>query len=289
LAGEGDSFFKDIRIKSYAKSFGFTNCDFIQGYSSNNVFKYDGHDVLDEDDDIDSMMILLEDFDLVKARLFNLLKSGPVFIISLKPFRELIEMFHEPISGQEINKHIKNCVFTGYMHFNIRSLKDWEKIIEFLKAFRSCLFYTTINVDDSWYNYIITEKDFNFKFLPEIVRKVMFMWNMHQLEYSQNIIKYLEGSKLQKDINMVKRNKKMIGQIYDNDFKQFVNADTGFVLSLIEDNPPYVRKNIKFIEKTGCFVVEDGKDILVYLPKDKKKCRMKQVEMMRFNLGDTTT
>jgi len=289
LVGEGDSFFKDIRIKSYAKSFGFTKCDFIQGYSTKNVFKYDAHDVLTDEDDIDSMMVLIENVDLVKKKLFNLLKSGPVFIISLKPFRELIEMFYKPISGQEINDHIKNCVFSGYMSFNVRCLmRDWEKpkIVEFLKGFRSCLFYTTRNAVGSGNNNIITEKDFNFKFLPEVVSKVMLLWNKHQLEYSQNIVRNLEGSKLEKDIKRVKRNKKTIRQVYDNDFKQFVNADTGLALSLIEDNPPYIRKNIRYIEKTGYSVVEDGNDMLVYLPKDKKECRMKQVAMM-FLWGDT--
>jgi hypothetical protein len=287
LVGEGESFFKYIRIKSYAKSFGFSDCDFIQGFSSTHMFRYDGDDVTNA---VDSLMIIPEDREVVKKRIFDVLKDSgksPVFVISLKPFRELMEMFYSPNPGQEINNLVKHCIFAGYMSFNVRCLmKRWQKtkIVDFLKSFKTCLFYTTRNAVGGGNNNVMTERDFDFDLLPKVVRKVMELWNKHQVESSERIVKLLKESNRKADINRVKRNKKTISQVVDNNYKQFVNADTGLVMSLLFVYQPYYEKSIRYSEETGYSTVEDGDDMLVFLPDDRQQCRKDQVSAMKFLL-----
>lgn len=273
LVGEGDSLMKEKRMKVYAKQFGFVNSKVLRGYSSNKQFPYDGYDIMTKDER-DNIMYEEEKKHTILETIGEYIKENAPFIISMKPPRELIEMYS---AGFDFSK----LTLAGYMSFNLRCLmKKWKKeqIAFFLKSFKECYYYETYHAIGS--NNIITAKDLEWKFIPKVVKKVMALWNKYMIEDCQETIKNLKGKTDERSKAKIHRNEKCLKQILDNDSKQFVNADTGLVLSLLEGNPSYKEKSLKFDEKTGYSVLGEGNDVKVIQPKEKDFYKEYQIGLM---------
>jgi hypothetical protein len=277
VVGEGDSLIKEKRMKIYIEKIGFTNAKVVSGYSSKNKFPYDGHDVMTKDE-IDKLMDIEEDKKEIKKKIAVFIKIEEPFIISLKPPRELIELWNE---GFDMSKY----PFAGYMSFNLRCLmREWKpKLVSFLKSFRICYFYETkYAVGGSKYS-AITQKDFDFEILPKIVNKLIYYWNKHQEEMCLKNIKELVEKSDQGSKQRLDRNKKTLKQVLDNNYSQFVNADTGLILSLLEECAPYEPRKISYdLKSRNAYPkLEEGDDVKVIQPDDIVKYRELQVKMMK--------
>jgi len=276
LVGEGNSNIKEIRMKSYVKTCGFTNAIVIRGYSSKKLFSYDGHDVM-MPNEANDVLDEIKPNPLNMKVVINFIKESTPFIISLKPPRELIQMW-----DQGESEALSKCIFAGYMSFNMRCLmREWKyvKPIEFLNNFKQCYFYETHYAVD---NNIITEKNFDFTILPCFVTKLMLLWNKFQVEDCVKTIMDLEGKTDDRSNARRHRNEKCVKQVKDNNGKQFVNADTGLIVSLIQKNAPYYYTSVHFNEKTGYSVIGKSFNMMyVIQPKDKQEYRKFQVMMIK--------
>lgn len=283
LVGEGNSQIKKIRMESYVKYFGFKNAVVVRGYSSSKLFPYDGHDVMTEKQ-LEDIMLVDDDKKQTKQTLAKFIQNEFPFIISLKPPRELIDMHYYGFDNV-----LSNCVFAGYMSFNIRCLmKNWKKneqIVPFLKNFKECYFYETYYAVGR--NNIITSKDFDLNILPDVIWKVMMLWNKHMVDDCEETIRELRDKKDTISIQRVHRNEKTLKQVLDNNHEQFVNADCGFIISLIQSGAPYKDFSLRYREKgkkSGYPEIREGSDFKVIQPVDKDVYREFQVKQIKFML-----
>jgi hypothetical protein len=291
LVGEGCSYIKEIRMESYIKIMGFTNAEVVRGYSSDRVFTYDGRDIMTEDE-INRLNWTKEDKDFIENKVFTFMRNNSPFIISLKPPRELMEMFAD--GHPRFRRIFKRCVFAGYMSFNLRCLmnKHKKRLANFLKSFKICYFYETHYAIGS--NNIITKDDFDFGKLPDIIKEVMEWWNLFQAEDCQKTLGELEGLTDDASVKRWKRNKKTQDQIENNNYLQFVNADVGLIISLMQYDAPYRWKSLKYdLKSRNPYPIVErpawwrwyGKDVKVISPKDKEKYRKFQIKMLKEALG----
>ena len=161
--------------------------------------------------------------------------------------------------------------------------KGKPNLVSFLKAFKDCFFYETkYAIGGSKYS-AITENDFKFDILPDIVKKLMCYWNKHQEDMCVENIKKLsertdEGSK-----QRLHRNKVTLKQLVDNDYKQFVHADTGLIVSLIEKCAPYKLRSIKYdLETRNAYpILGEGTDLKVIQPDNIFDYRKFQINVMK--------
>jgi hypothetical protein len=285
LVGEGCAYIKKLRMESYIKTLGFTNAEVVRGYGSDRLFKYDGYDIMTKEqiDGLDwaSINWTAENKEEVKEKVFKFIRDESPFIISLKPPRELMEMF---VNGHPRYRRIfKRCVFAGYMSFNLRCLmNDYKrKLVNFLRSFKLCYFYETHYAVGS--NNIITKDDFDFDKLPEIIKNVMYLWNKFQAEDCRKTLEELEGNTDRESIKRRHRNQKTLDQIERNDHKQLVNADGGLIVSLFQYAAPYQWKSIKYdLESRNSYpIIKHGKDVKVIWPEDKEKYRKFQIDMLK--------
>jgi len=316
VVGEGDSRIKAIRMNKYVKKLGFENAEVVQGYSSNKNFTYDGKDVMTEEE-FAILFNKAEEYDKEgeKKKIYEFLLNESPFIISIKPPRELMEMFK---NGHPMYRRVfKRCIFAGYMSFNLRCLMNEYKpdLVNFLKAFKICFFYESHYAVGS--DNIITGKDFSFEKLPELIKRVMTDWNRHMIVdcketieeccsqtieefYSKPIEKLstytieelyesieYDESMNEREKERMKRNVKKLFQILKNDYKQFVNADGGLLISLLQYCAPYKWMSLKYDLKSrnGYPILGIGKDVKIIKPKDPKKYREFQVRMMKLVFG----
>jgi len=287
LVGEGNSNIKEMRMKKYIELLGFKNATVLRGMSSDKNFKYDGFDV-ETEKEIKDITKVDDDIKFVEAQLDVFISDTNPAIICLKPPRELIKMYFD--DDNNFSERLAKCEMAGYMSFNLRCLmKKWEKpkIIEFLKNFKRCYFYETHNAVGSANT--ITTDDLDFNLIPKIVKDVMKLWNKFMMEDCKDTIKKLR-KKL--DLKMVMndskrykrklmRNEKKLTQIEGKEETQFVNADTGLIMSLLQVNAPYKLVSIKYDEKTGYPVMSKGDDLYCIQPNDRSVFRKMQVLQMK--------
>lgn len=277
VVGEGSSSIKVHRMEFYIEKLGFSKAKVIQGYSSKKKFPYDGLDVMTEDERND-IMDIDKDKKEIKEEIAEFIKKEEPFIISLKPPRELIELWDE---GFDMSKYI----LAGYMSFNLRCLmREWKpNLVNFLTSFRTCYFFETkYSVGGSTYS-AITEKDFDFAILPRIVINLMYHWNKHQDELCDENIKKLSEKSDEGSNQRLHRNKATKKQVVDNNYKQFVNADTGLILSLLEKGASYKYRKINYdLKSRNAYpILGKGTDVKVIMPDDVLKYREIQINMMK--------
>lgn len=284
LVGEGCAYIKKLRMESYIKTLGFENAEVVRGYDSDRLFTYDGRDIMSEED-IERLNWIVESKEDVNEKVYKFIRDESPFIISLKPPRELMDMY---ANGHPRYRRIFNrCVLAGYMSFNLRCLMNEHKkrLVGFLKSFKKCYFYETHYAVGS--NNIITEKDFSFDKFPKIVLGVMKWWNLFQAEDCIETLKDLDGKTDDSSIKRIHRNQKTLDQIEGNNHKQFVNADCGLIIALLQYGTPFLLKSIKYDLKTRnpYPTVGSGNDVWLICPEDPKKYREFQVRMMKRTLG----
>jgi len=284
LVGEGDSYIKSKRMERYAKSLGFTNYSVVQGIGSKKLFKYDGHDIFKLDEIKEFKKDIEEGTDegtddirlcVTLASLKFFIKWNSPLIFSLKPPRELIELWKMK------NTIFKNCIMFGYMSFNLRCLmKEWshENIIEFLNSFEECYFYETYHAVGK--NNIISGKDIDMKKLPKLVYDLMIYWNKSMLENCQETCETYKDRKDKRGVSKFRRNSAVVKAINDNNGEQFVNADCGLIMSLLDQNVSYIKKSLKF-DESGYSIFSEGGKINVINVCDKKKFRESQIELLK--------
>ncbi len=257
----------------YAKLCGFTNFNVTQGMNSKKLFKYDGHDIFSPIEIKRFKRIQFNPLSLEPLK--NFIKESSPLIISLKPPREFIKLW-------DTDKTIfNNCIMFGYMSFNLRCLmREWshKKIIEFLNSFKECYFYETFHSVGE--NNIISCKDIDMKKLPKFVYDLMIYWNKGLIEGCRETCESYKDRKDKRGMSKFKRNLDIIKAIEDYKGEQFVNADCGLILSLLQPGAPFVKKSLKFNEAGYSFFEEGGK-INVISVDDKKKYRESQIKQLK--------
>ena len=280
LVGEGNAYMKYCRMVKYIELYKYENCEVILGYSSDKDFLLDGRDVFSEEECKEIRKVSDKKYD--SSKLIEVLKSQPV-IISLKPIRELVELY-----STDVNL-FKNIDFIGYMGFNVRSVLDkykFEYVMDFLKSFRSVIFYETFHAtgENSSLNY----NEFPFDKLPANVNKLIEQWNGDLHSKAQEVVEKMnkipESNRSERDKGKLHRNLKIIKAIDEAKGQQFVNADTGLIASLLLDlkeNEDYYRVDVTF--NGNYTVVKENKEsnIIVICPKDKEEFRQKQIQFYR--------
>ena len=280
LVGEGDRDIKYERMKMYIKMIGFSNAHVLYGLPSNKKFTFDGYDVFTPQTNIKLPKCNLSMEELY-CEIFRALHQKPV-IISLKPPRELITIY------MRYPDFFKDLTIYGYMSFNLRCLmKDYIKanIIEFFESFKETYWYETYHAIGS--DNIITGKDIDMNAMPQVISGIMKYWNKHQVEYSKGVCSKLEGKEDARSKSRYHRNQKAIGQVVDNDYLQFVNADTGLIFSMIDDSgaSKYIKRTVSFDER-GYSVIKPGDKIYVIQPDNKEDYNIYQKSMLRELLFD---
>jgi len=294
VVGEGDKYIKYIRMCEYVKILGFKNAEVVTGCRSNKLFKCDGYDIMSPEK-INELKLQIENnksykhnilYTLFKIEEYILLKST---IISLKPPRELIMMKKLSETNQELFKNfdhqISECEIAGYMGFNLRCLMkeyDHKTIIEFLNGFKKCLFYETYHAIGN--NNIITNDNIHMDKLPDIVKNIMKFWNKYMADDCLQTYKKLENKTDRRSIAKHHRNKKVYDDIINNNFMQFINADSGLIISLIDNYKDlYIPCTLIFDEKTGYSKIthKNHTNIHIIHPKNKESYRLEQIKYLR--------
>ena len=292
LVGQGNSYMKYCRMKKYIELHKYENCEVIQGYSSKKDFILDGQDVFSEEECNQIRKVTGKEYDPDKYdydsdkydsdKLIEVLKTLPV-IISLEPIRELIELY------TTCKDYFKYIDFVGYMGFNVRDVLDkykFEYVTDFLKSFRSVIFYETFHATGE--NSSLNNNEFPFDKLPVNINKLITQWNTHLYNKAQKevekINKIPETKRSDRDKAKLYRNKKIIKANDDANMLQFVNADTGLLASLLLDlkeNEDYYQADVTF--DGNYTLVKENKEskIIVICPKDKEEFRQKQIAFYR--------
>ncbi len=290
IVGEGDSEIKQRRMFKYIGIWKLKYYFVLRGYSSSKIFTRDGLDVYTQKE-LDDMTKTKEDVEYTKRKVLEYMIQFNPFVISLKPPRELIELWNE---NTKAKLAFASCHFAGYMGFNLRCLfATWTKlqIVKFLNGFQSCYFYETHSAIGS--NNNVSNKDYDFSLVPKVVYRVMIDWNKHLAEdFKRKISAYKEGI-AKGDIDLVKKKEmesrlhrleKGLRQVTEPEYEHFVNADTGLIYSLLEKVPQYTRVSVVYNERTGypSFVENLLSDIRVISPKEgKEQYRQKQVDFFK--------
>jgi hypothetical protein len=237
IVGEGNSQIKYCRMLIYSYLLGFTNTTIIKGHSSHQKFKCDGLDILSNEaiTEINNSIDQTDPIDDI--RLF--IKRYPdQTIISLKPMRELLEIWKEE---PDI---FANITLIGYMGFNVRSIMNnrEQDIINFFRSFKLVIYYETFLATGSKNN-IDEADDFPFDKLPNFITKLMKSWNTNMIDkclqsihikimlITHNDVDSLDISIKNKE--GLKRNIKIVKNIIESNYSQFVNADSGLIASLL--------------------------------------------------------
>lgn len=298
------------------------------GYDSDKKYEYDGFEFLPK---INFFELIKKDEKLVSSKLYysdyendiidypftenmlfpkdlqnyadnyEMVNDKTQLYIVLKPPRELMDLWKRG----KIENSEKNLVLYG--SFNLRCMmKDYSKedIIQFLNSFKSCYLYETYYVTNinSFYNSIIE------KIMPNDLKRTIYLWNKSIYDDCFESVKSKlpdwNGTDIlnvdtldlnEEDKAYVNRNYKVLKDI-DNQFMQFVNADTGLVSALLfEDMNKLPIKDIElsfnefgytqYTEKPGSnikmFILDKDSD-------DEKKFRDKQFDIFYKYISDET-
>jgi len=269
IVGEGSSIIKSSRMSVYVQLMQISECMIIKGYDSDKDYEYDGYDVLSKKSieqlrEIDSKQ--KKNYDSTHAQILHILEFNPI-IIMMKPPRELVELFLK-------NKNIfKNTMMFLYGGFNIRCLfgkYSKDTIKEFISSFKGVIFYESFFAIGEANN--INNIDINFDCMPDYLLDLIEKWNISINSYCKNVVANTNN------LEVIKRNNKIIDSIEKSRGRQFVDADCGMVLTMLS-NIPYeycYPCNIDFDENNYSVIKKnDNSNILVVNPDDANKEKLK--------------
>lgn len=287
IVGEGDPSLKLFRMNMYANLFApQLKMEVLQGIGSDRFYSQDGQEFFTPEciNSIRDSMPYSEKSLLEKIKQFLTFHFHHTTIINLKPPRELIKIWLED------NELFDNTIFLGYMGFNLRCLLEhYEKncIQDFLNSFKKVMYYEC-SMAIGRNNNISSKDGFNFGMLPGYIEKLMQMWNQELHKECSEIVRnfqwfdpnwavklnesglqtYLEHETNPNFRNILARNFKVMKDIKEADFVQFVNADTGLIISLFLnlDDVSFYKGDLT-IDKLGIgqpIKNESGKHIFIH-------------------------
>ncbi|AYV86502.1 MAG: hypothetical protein Sylvanvirus1_98 [Sylvanvirus sp.] len=232
VVGEGNAMLKAARMSVYVEMLELSNCSVIRGCSSDKEFEADGLELFSPEY-IAHVRSRKDEYKVDFTKILTFLKEKKPFVLSLKPPRELIHLWKEDPTV------FHGIVMAGYMSFNIRCLfqqHSHELVAEFLHSFQRVFFYETFLATGEK-NSVDTVRS-----LPRCVKKQIQLWNRH---IQQECVETLNNCNLSAVVR--ERNLKIIQNI-EACPNQFVNADSGLVLSLLLNVQDQIVGKVKFHE-----------------------------------------
>ena len=312
LVGEGNAHMKYLRANEYYNSGKYypNKYNVYEGYASLKIFNYDGHEIGLYVNDEGTIMTkegeyyYTKDLKLPVVNLDTLkeLFEKNTIILCLKPPRELMDIYK---SDNSFFKD-RNTTFIAYTSFNLRCLLKTgatsDELSNLLNSFSNTYLYETYHAIGN--DTVIENQDMDFKMFPQLFLNIMNLWNTDMIVDCEESVKskivnwnlsnemvldYLLSDAQYEDKKYVKRNYKVYKSIKDTNMEQFVNADTGLVVMLLEDHNkimPFISKgNIKFnqIGYSSIELCNDGKINFIMSTNDDEKIECKNLQKIFIN------